>query len=49
MNWDELRVELGKDEYAHVKEELLRMRTMHVRGEPGEEFGIRYRKVCNRK
>ena len=30
VNWDELRVELGKDEYAHVKEELLRMRTMHV-------------------
>lgn len=30
VNWDELRVELGKDEYAHVKEELLRMGTMHV-------------------
>ena len=30
VNWDELRVELGKDEYAHVKEELLRMRNMHV-------------------
>ena len=30
VNWDELRVELGRDEYAHVKEELLRMRTMHV-------------------
>ena len=30
VNGDELRVELGKDEYAHVKEELLRMRTMHV-------------------
>ena len=35
VNWDELRVELGKDEYAHVKEEVLRMRTMHGGGNRG--------------
>lgn len=28
MDWDELRGELGKDEYAYVKRELLRMRGM---------------------
>ena len=26
VRWDELRKELGKDEYAHVKKELLRLR-----------------------
>ncbi len=31
MNWDELRAELGKDEYAHVKKELLRMRAMRMK------------------
>ena len=28
VDWDELRGELGKDEYAYVKRELLRMRGM---------------------
>lgn len=31
INWNGLRAELGKDEYAHVKKELLRMRVMRMR------------------
>lgn len=41
VNWDELREELGKEEYAHVKKELLRLRKMR----PGTDHEMMWKKI----
>lgn len=41
VDWDALREELGKEEYAHVKKELLRLRKMR----PGTDHEMMWKKI----